>query len=626
MSKLTRRDLIKTGGAAASIAALPATAAAEAEVPNFVFAGLSVTQLQERLSEGSLTSAHLTKVYLRRIEAIDRSGPTLRSVIEVNPEAMEIAELLDRERAEGKVRGPLHGIPVMVKDNLDTADKMMTTAGSLALVGARPKRDCGVVQRLREAGAVLLGKTNLSEWANFRSNMSSSGWSGRGGQVKNPYVLDRNPCGSSSGSGAAVAADLCTIAIGTETNGSVVCPSNANSLVGIKPTVGLVPGDGIVPISHSQDTAGPMARTVADAAALLTAIAHRAADGSEGEPADYTLELGDGSLDGVRIGVLRNFLDFHPLVDERIEEAIAALREAGAEIVDELSMELEEYYPHGYQILLYEFKDGLNRYLASLEESPVRTLEEVIAFNDENAEQEMPWFGQEILLESQAKGGLDEQEYVDALAKAEELRVKYLGLLEEHSLTCFLGPTGGPPWTTDWVNGDHFGGSSSTPAAMTGFANITVPAGYIHGLPVGVSFFAGPWSESTLLKVAYGFEQATQPPTCQRLKRRITVDRDSGAAEVPADAGELAGGLPIGEYGPALEPIQARANPGAKSNPEPGEVGPGRRGDGRVWPRRREPARRVLQAHKPPTWSIDYGRGARPPYRLRMTQEERGAF
>ncbi len=510
MPKLTRRDLLKTGGAAASIAALPATAAPESKVPSFVFAGLSVDQLQVRLTEGSLSSAHLTKVYLRRIEAIDRSGPTLRSVIEVNPEAMEIAEQLDRERAEGRVRGPLHGIPVMVKDNLDTADKMMTTAGSLALVGARPKQDSGVVQRLREAGAVLLGKTNLSEWANFRSNMSSSGWSGRGGQVRNPYVLDRNPCGSSSGSGAAVAADLCTIAIGTETNGSVVCPSNANSLVGIKPTVGLVPGDGIVPISHSQDTAGPMARTVADAATLLSAIAHRAADGSEGDPANYAEELGDGSLAGLRIGVLRNFLDFHPLVDERIDEAITALEDGGAEIVDELEMDLEEYYPHGYQILLYEFKHGLNKYLASLEESPIHTLEEAIAFNEEHADQEMPWFGQEIFHEAQAKGGLEEQEYLDALAKAEELRAKYLDMLEEHSLTCFLGPTGGPPWTTDWVNGDHFGGSSSTPAAMTGFANVTVPAGYIHGLPVGVSFFAGPWSEPALLKVAYGFEQATQ--------------------------------------------------------------------------------------------------------------------
>ncbi len=511
MSRVNRRDFLKTGAAAASVATLGGSKAkGRTQVSAFAHAGGDIASLQARMESGEVTSEQLTRLYLERVEDIDRSGPTLRSVIETNPDALKIARDFDRERAAGQVRGPMHGIPVMVKDNLDTADKMMTTAGSLALVGAKPAQDSAVVASLREAGAVLIGKTNLSEWANFRSTISSSGWSGRGGQVKNPYVLDRNPCGSSSGSGAAVAADLCTVAIGTETNGSVVCPSNANSLVGIKPTVGLVPGDGIVPISHSQDTAGPMARSVADAATMLSAIAAKAADGTDGTAADYDQMLGDGSLAGRRIGLLRNFMDFHPDVDQAMENTVTALREAGAEVLDDLEFDISEYYGPQYQILLYEFKDGLNRYLAGLAESPIRTLTEAIAFNEEHAEEEMPHFGQEIFLESQQKGDLSTQEYLDALDKAEELRTKYLALLAEHSLDAFMGPTGGPPWVTDWVNGDHFGGSTSTPAAMTGFANVTVPAGYVRGLPVGVSFFAGPWSEPTILQIAYGYEQATR--------------------------------------------------------------------------------------------------------------------
>ncbi len=512
MSSINRRDLLKSGAAAATLASIaqPARSHPGSTVPDFDFSGLSVAELQAKMQAGEVTARQLTQAYLSRIDHVDRSGPTLRSVLEVNPEAIQIAEAMDRERAEGKVRGPMHGIPVMVKDNLDTADQMMTTAGSLALVGSKPKQDSAVVRHLRDAGAILIGKTNLSEWANFRSNFSSSGWSGRGGQVKNPYVLDRNPCGSSSGSGAAVAADLCAVAIGTETNGSVVCPSNANSLVGIKPTVGLVPGQGIIPISHSQDTAGPMARTVADAAALLSAISQRQADGSPGAPTDYSAELGDGNLAETRIGVLRNFMDFHPGVDRAMEDAIGALRDAGAEVVDELEFDIQEYYQPGYQILLYEFKADLNKYLASLAQSPVRSLAEIIEFNDANTDREMPHFGQEILIESQAKGDLTEQTYLDALAKAKELRVAYKSLLAEHKLTAFMGPTGGPAWVTDWVNGDHFGGSSSTPAAMTGFANVTVPAGYVRCLPVGVSFFAGPWSEPTILKIAHGYEKATQ--------------------------------------------------------------------------------------------------------------------
>ena len=505
------------------------------DVTGFELEEVTITELGRQMAAGERTSAEITRLYLDRIEALDRQGPTLRSVIETNPEALEIAGRFDRERAAGDVRGPLHGIPILLKDNIATADRTTTTAGSLALEGSIPQQDAFVAAQLRRAGAVLLGKANLSEWANFRSNRSSSGWSARGGQCRNPYVLGRNPCGSSSGSGAATSANLCAAAVGTETDGSIICPSSANGLVGIKPTVGLVGRTGIVPISAVQDTAGPMARTVADAAALLSGMTGRdsrdAATAASPAPTDLTRHLGEpgaSDLSGLRIGVGRQFFDRDSRVDEVMEEAIEVLGRLGARIVDPVEIAHRgEVGRHEYEAMLYEFKAGLNAYLAELGDgAPVASLADVIAFNEANAEREMPFFGQEILIEAEGKGPLTEAAYQAARGTANRLS-RDEGLdaaLAEHRLDAILGPSGGPAWVTDLVHGDHFSVGSSGAAAVAGYPNVTVPAGTVHGLPVGVSFFGAAWSEPTLIRIAWAFEQAAphrQPP---RFRARVDAD------------------------------------------------------------------------------------------------------
>lgn len=482
---------------------------------SFAFEESTIIELASMLDAGELTARTLAEAYLERIDGLDGTGPVLRSVIEVNPDALEIADAMDQERREGRVRGPLHGIPVVVKDNLDTADRMKTTAGSLALLESRPARDAAVVRRLREAGGVLLGKANLSEWANFRSPRSSSGWSARGGQCRNPYVLDRNPCGSSSGSGVAASANLCAAAIGTETDGSIVCPSSINGIVGIKPTVGRVNGRGIVPISHTQDTAGPMARTVADAAAVLTVIADPgAAPVGEG----LSLSFDPAGLRGVRIGVARNMAGFHPRVDTLLEDALAALRDLGAEVVDPADVphatELED--PE-FEVLLYEFKEDLQTYLASVGGDVPGSLAEVIAFDRAHPDEELPFFGQELFEKAESKGPLTEPAYLEALATCGRLaRDEGLdAVLAEHRLDAIVAPTGGPAWLTDHVNGDHYVGGNSTPAAVAGYPSVTVPMGFVTELPIGISFIGPAWSESALIRYAFAFEHGTghrRPP------------------------------------------------------------------------------------------------------------------
>lgn len=485
----------------------------------------TIADLQAQMASGQHTARSIAEGYLARIEELDRDGPGLRALIETNPDALEAAEALDGERRAGRVRGALHGIPVLLKDNIETADRMETTAGSLALVGARPGRDAFVTARLREAGAVILGKANLSEWANFRSTASSSGWSARGGQGKNPYVLDRTPCGSSSGSGIAVAANLCPVAVGTETDGSIVCPSSATSVVGVKPTLGLVSRSGIIPLSHSQDTAGPMARTVADAAILLGAVAGAdpadpvTAEGRARAEADYTRFLDPGGLAGARIGIVRErFFGYSEETDRVAEAAIDALREAGAVLVDPVTLpHVGEYEDSEYEVLLYDFKADLNAYLAGRPGSPVRTLAELIRFNEERRVEEMPFFRQEIFVQAEEKGPLTEPAYLEALAKNLRLsRTEGIDhVMNGHRLDALFAPTTSPPWTIDLVNGDHGLGGCSTPAAVAGYPHVTVPAGYAFGLPVGVSFFGRAWSEPVLIRLAYAFEGATgarRPP------------------------------------------------------------------------------------------------------------------
>ena len=488
----------------------------------------TVADLQQAMTTGKYTSRQLVDLYTRRIEAIDRRGPSLRSVIVVNPDARSIAEALDAERKATGPRGPLHGIPVLIKDNIDTADRMPTTAGSLALEGSIAAHDAGVVERLRAAGAVILGKTNLSEWANFRSTKSTSGWSAVGGQVRNPYVLDRNACGSSSGTGTAIAANLATIGVGTETDGSIVCPSSLTGLVGVKPTIGLVSRSGIVPISKTQDTAGPMTRTVADAAALLTVLAGEdSRDASTTRTAarqartDYGKGLTGASLKGARIGVPRKrYFGYSPKADALIEEAIKAMRAQGAVIVDPADIATAARLDDcEFEILLYEFKDGLNAYLKALGPAArVTSLADLIAFNRKEAAREMPYFGQEIFEMAQKKGPLTTPAYRQALSTCRS-RSRTLGIdavLTAHKLDALVAPTVSPAWPTDLVNGDHYLGSSSTPAAVAGYPSVTVPAGLVNGLPVGISFFGRAWSEAKLLSLAYAFEQATKarkPPT-----------------------------------------------------------------------------------------------------------------
>lgn len=480
----------------------------------------TIMQLQNEMQTGKLTARSLVENYLSRIEAIDKNGPTVNSVIELNPDALSIAAALDEERRTKGSRGPLHGIPLLIKDNIDTADKMMTTAGSLALLGSTPAQDSFVAQKLREAGAVILGKTNLSEWANFRSSHSTSGWSGRGGLTRNPYALDRNACGSSSGSGVAVAANLCAAAIGTETDGSIVCPSSTNSIVGIKPTLGLVSRAGIIPIAHSQDTAGPMARTVADAAILLGALTgvdsrdSITRESSGKALTDYTQFLDPNGLRGARLGIARKFFGFHDQVDKLMEAAIAAMKQLGAIIIDPADIPTQGKFDESeFEVLLYEFKADLNAYLQGLgPAAPVKSLQEIIAFNEKHREQEMPFFGQELLIKAEAKGPLTDSAYRKALADNQRLARKegIDAVMQQHQLDAMIAPTGGPAWTTDLVNGDHFTGGFSSAAAVAGYPHITVPAGYVSGLPIGLSFFGRAYSEPVLIKLAYAFEQATK--------------------------------------------------------------------------------------------------------------------
>jgi len=501
-----------------------AKASTDSSPADFELDEVSITDLQRHMQSGRYSAHSLVEKYVSRIHEIDKAGPDLNSIIELNPDAESIAANLDRERKDKGARGPLHGIPILIKDNIDTADRMMTTAGSLALVGSKPSQDAFVVKRLREAGAVILGKTNLSEWANFRSNHSSSGWSGRGGQTRNPYAVDRNPCGSSSGSGVAVSANLCSAAIGTETDGSVVCPSSANSLVGIKPTVGLISRAGIIPISHSQDTAGPMARTVSDAVILLGILTSQdprdpATAESRGKSlSDYTKFLDKDGLKGMRLGVARKYFGFNDQVDKLMSERLEDLKRLGAILIDPADIPTSgKFDASELEVLLYEFKADLNKYLAGLGTSPVRSLKEVIDFNEKNRDKEMPYFGQDLFIKAQEKGPLTSQQYIQALRK-NHLLTRTQGIdfvMKQNRLDALIAPTGGPAWPTDLVNGDHFTGGYSSASAVAGYPHITIPAGYVFGMPVGMSFFAGAYSEPKLIKMAYAFEQGTkarQPP------------------------------------------------------------------------------------------------------------------
>jgi amidase len=474
----------------------------------------TIAQVREDLRAGRYNVRALERHYEERIAAIDRSGPMINAVIELNPDAPAIAATLD---AKVGPHGPLFGVPVLLKDNIDTADRMLTTAGSLALVNSGPAHDAFIVKRMRASGLLILGKTNLSEWANFRSTRAASGWSGRGGQTKNPYALDRNPCGSSAGSGAAVAADLAVAAVGTETDGSIVCPSSVNGLVGIKPTIGLISRSGIIPISASQDTAGPMARTVADAATLLTVLAGYDPDDpataalKERPPPDYTQFLDRKSLSGVRVGVLRQYAGFHEEVDAVFERALAALRAQGAIVVDSAIAGQSALEADEQTVLQYEFKDGINRYLASRIGNKPQNLEELIAFNLKERAREMPFFGQELFMSSQAKGSLSEKPYVESHERAKRLAGAdgIDAALAKDRLDVLVAPTVGPAWTTDLLNGDHnLGGAVSTAPAVAGYPHITVPMGSVHGLPIGLSFVGPAWSEPKLIAYAYAFEQA----------------------------------------------------------------------------------------------------------------------
>ncbi len=489
----------------------------------FALDELTIKDLQQKMKQGILSSVDITRLYLKRIESIDKNGPRLNAVIELNPDALQIAAAMDTERKSGKLRGPLHGIPVLIKDNINTADKMMTTAGVLALQGHIAAKDAFIVQRLRESGAVLLGKTNLSEWANFRSSRSTSGWSSRGGQTKCPYILDRNPSGSSAGSGSATAANLCAVSIGTETDGSIVSPSSVNGLVGIKPTVGLWSRSGIIPISATQDTAGPMARTLTDAVLLLGALTGVDAKDpvtaeSRGRSlTDYTPFLKKDGLKGKRIGLEKSHLKGHEGVVGLYQQAITALKDAGAEVVEiDLMKPIGEIGNAEFQVLCYEFKDGVNRYLAEAN-TRMKTLEDVIAFNKAHEEAAMPYFKQETLLTCQQKGNLETKEYTDALTKTLSSRKLIAELIAQNRLDCICGVTNGLACCIDLVNGDYDTGFSfSTPAAISGFPHITVPMGFVHDLPIGLSFMGTAYTEPQLIEMAYSYEQRSKnrrPPS-----------------------------------------------------------------------------------------------------------------
>ena len=514
-------SLLGGGAALARPAQSPSSRSAPVPVKQFDLDEVTTAELQAGMKSGRYTARSIAEKYLARIDEIDKRGPAINAVIEINPDALAIADALDKERREKGVRGPLHGIPVLIKDNIDTADRMMTTAGSLALSGSIAPRDSFVAQRLREAGAVILGKTNLSEWANFRSSHSTSGWSGRGGQTLNPYALDRNPCGSSSGSGAAAAANICAIAVGTETDGSVTCPSSMNGLVGIKPTLGLISRSGIIPIAHSQDTAGPMTRTVTDAAILLgvmggidanDAVTKESAGKAQ---ADYTKFLDPNGLRGARIGVPRKYFGFSEPVDKLMAAAIDTMKHLGAEIIDPADIPTTgKFGDSENEVMLYEFKADLNAYLERLgPKAPVHSLKDIIDFNEKNATKEMPYFGQDVMIKAQAKGPLTTPAYLKALKRNHELaRTRGIdAIMGKHKLDALIAPTAPPAWPIDLPNGDHFpGGDFTGPAAVAGYPHITVPAGYVFGLPVGLSFVGKAYSEPVLLRLAYAFEQATK--------------------------------------------------------------------------------------------------------------------
>ena len=516
---VSRREFAELTSLAVAGALLPRLSARAPQA--FALEETTIAQLQDAMKTGRLTARRVTQAYLDRISTLDRQGPTLRAVLETNPDALAIADALDAERRRGRVRGPLHGIPVIIKDNIDTHDKMQTTAGSLALEGNTPERDAFIVERLRAAGAVILAKANLSEWANFRSSRSSSGWSGRGRQCRNPYVLDRTPSGSSAGSAVSVSANLCAVAVGTETDGSIVSPANTCGIVGLKPTVGLVSRAGIIPIAHSQDTAGPMSRSVADAAALLTALAGvdprdpATADAQGHIAEDYTAFLDANGLRGARIGVQARTGN-NPIVDKVLEQAIAVLKAQGAEVVDPAPIETAgQLGTNERDVLQYEFKADLNAYLATMPANvKPRTLADLIAWNAANEDREMPYFGQETFIASEARGPLTDQAYLDARAKCLELtRTKGIdATMDKFKLDAMLGPSGGIASLVDLAGGGGGGGGagSSQFPAVSGYPHITVPAGFHYGLPLGVSFYGRAWSEPVLIRVAYAFEQATK--------------------------------------------------------------------------------------------------------------------
>jgi amidase len=529
---MNRRNFLKNSSLAGlSITTLSVIGCTNSEEPktkensdaasdNFELNELTIDELQKRMQSRQTTSHAITQMYLDRIQKMDKDGPKLNSVIELNPDALSIADALDKERKNGKIRGPLHGIPVLIKDNIDTADKMQTTAGALALQGNIAKQDSFVAKKLREAGAVIIGKTNLSEWANFRSSRSVSGWSSRGGQTKNPYVLDRSPCGSSSGSAVAVAANLCVAAVGTETDGSIACPASINGVVGIKPTVGLVSRSGIIPISKTQDTAGPFARTVRDAAILLSALtgvdandAITAESNGKAKP-DYTQFLDANGLRGKRIGVEKTFLKHHESIDALLQQALDQLKNAGATIVEvEFIAEYNKLGGSEFEVLKYEFKDGVNKYLSTAN-TKVKSLQDVISFNKQNEPKAMPYFKQEILDSCQKLGGLETKEYTEAVSKSTGIRKFLDDLMQKNNLNALCGPATGASWCVDFVNGDFFSGYGAYgPAAMAGYPSITVPMGSVKDLPIGLSFISTAYDEPNLLAIGYAYEQASKKRT-----------------------------------------------------------------------------------------------------------------
>jgi amidase len=512
---IDRREFL-TRSAAAAAALLAGTQLSLSASADISLEEATIADLQAAMASGRTTSRAITQGYLSRIATVDK---TINSIIELNPDALAAAAQMDRERSAGKLRGPLHGIPVVIKDNIDTADKMKTTAGSLALVDApRPAKDAFIVEKLREAGAVILAKTNLSEWANFRDTASISGWSGRGGQTRNPYILDRNPCGSSSGTGGAIAANLAAIGIGTETDGSIVCPSSICGIVGIKPTIGLVSRNGIIPIAASQDTAGPMTRTVADATVMMNVLAAQdpsdpAMPGGKRERLDYTTYLKPDGLRGARIGVARDYWGKNVAVDAVMDTALDVMKKNGAELIDIKFPNLNKFGDAEFLVLQYEFKDGLEKYLRA-RGAQYKTLDDLIKFNNDNAAREMPHFKQAIFDMSAKQGDLKSKEYLDAVETCRKY-AREEGIdkaIDANKLDAVLAPANAPTWLIDNINGDCFSGyvNSSSMPAVAGYPNITVPAGFAKELPIGISLFGKAWSEGTLIKLAYAFEQATK--------------------------------------------------------------------------------------------------------------------